>query len=394
MIGQERSIDQIGANVARATLPLLAVVFIMVGSVSTLWPILTPYARDLGASDAALGLVVGAIYATRLILQPVIGRLADRHGYRLLLLFGTLVYVPVAIVYASASSVAVLVGARLLHGVGSAIVLPMVMAVLGRHSEGKSGAAMARYNLAQWLGYAIGPLIGGLLASSFDAEIVFLLLAPAGVLSAVAIALVDRDLMTPDKVAGRDGDSAGAALSALDRAGASLLAYNFVVAPASLIILSFFPLLAEDRGYSEVMIGVLLAIASFVTAAAQPFWGGIADRRGLGPLLLAGGIGSLATLSLLGTIDSVAAAVLMTLAAGFTLAALIASASTAAVEVGRGRGIGSYLGLFHSAGSSGQAIMPLIYGVLIGVIGVDGLLVVVGLIATAGSTLYLTFRPR
>lgn len=381
--------------VARQTLPLLIVVFIMVGSVSTLWPILTPYARDLGANGPAIGLVVGAIYGTRLFLQPIIGRVADRHGYRALLLFGTLLYVPIAVVYASAESVAVLVIARLLHGVGSAIVLPMVMAVLGQHSRGKSGATMARFNLAQWLGYAVGPLAGGGLIALFNAETVFLLLAPAGVVSAIAVALVHRDLMAVAK----EEDTSGMARPAdVNRAGQLLLGYNFLVAPAALIILSFFPLLAEERGYGPVTIGVLLAMASFVTAASQPLWGRIADERGLFPLLLVGGVGSLVTLSVLGVFDVLVIAGLATLAAGFTLAALVAGASTAAVEAGRSRGMGSYMGLFHSAGSTGQALMPLLYGVVLDAIGVDGLLVGVGVVIAIGSMSFLRAarisRPR
>ncbi len=170
----------------------------MVGSVSTLWPVLTPYARDLGANGFQIGMVVGAIYATRLFLQPVIGSFADRHGYRTLLIFGTLLYIPIGVVYASAGNVTVLIVARLLHGVGSAIVLPMVMAVLGSHAGTRGGAAMARFNLAQWLGYAVGPIIGGLIIEFFGSETVFLLLGPAGVLSAVAVGLTDRDLMAAE----------------------------------------------------------------------------------------------------------------------------------------------------------------------------------------------------
>ncbi len=374
-------------------LPLLAVVFIMVGSVSTLWPILTPYASDLGAGGLGLGLVVGAIYATRLVLGPWIGRLADRYGYRALLLTGTLLYVPIAIVYASASSVAVLVIARLLHGVGSAIVLPMVMAVLGQHSAGRSGAVMARYNAAQWFGYAIGPLVGGLMVAWLSAEAVFLLLAPAGVVSAVAVLLVDRRLMTvPDEQA--ETDDGRTAPNRLDRPARALLAFNFIVAPASLIILSFFPLLGEDRGYSPVLIGFLLAVASFVTAASQPFWGRIADSSGIRPLLVTGGIGTLVGLALLGGVDLLPVAILATLTAGIAIAGLVAGTSTAAVEAGRNRRMGSYIGLFHSAGSTGQAIMPLVYGLLLGAIGVGGLLIAVGVVVGIVSLTYVVALLR
>ena len=377
------------------TVPLLAVVFIMVGSVSTLWPVLAPYALDLGAGGFGIGMVVGAIYATRLFLQPVIGSFADRHGYRALLLFGTLLYIPIGIVYAAADNVAVLVGARLLHGVGSAIVLPMVMAVLGSHAGGKGGAAMARFNLAQWMGYAVGPILGGVIIKYYGAETVFMLLGPAGVLSALAVVLTDRGLMASDS--SRAANSTGTPAPKVDRIRSdrlamSLLAFNFLAAPASLIILSFFPLLGEERGYSPVTIGMLLAIASFVTAAVQPLWGNVADNRGLRPLLLAGGFGSLLALALLGLVDSLPVAVLATLIAGGTLAALIAGTATAAVEAGERRGMGAFMGWFASAGSTGQAIMPLLYGLLLGAIGVDGLLVAVGVLVAIGSLGYLLAR--
>ncbi len=384
-------------SIVARTAPLLAVVFVMVGSVSTLWPVLTPYAKDLGANGVQIGLVVGAIYATRLVLQPFIGGLADRHGFRLLLLAGTLLYIPIGIVYALADSVTLLVIARLLHGVGSAIVLPMVMAVLGSHAGGKGGAAMARFNVAQWMGYAIGPILGGLIVELYGQETVFLLLAPAGVLSAIAVAMTDRGLMTAEDPANKGAGPAAEPKSdriRSDRMAMALLAFNFLAAPASLIILSFFPLLGDERGYSPVMIGVLLAIASFVTAAIQPFWGSVADGKGLRPLLLTGGLGSMVALSLLGLVDSLAVAVVATVLAGATLAALVAGTATAAVEAGRRRGMGAFMGWFASAGSTGQALMPLLYGLLLGAIGVDGLLVAVGILVAIGSLAYLAARER
>ena len=374
------------------TLPLLSVVFIMVGSVSTLWPVLAPYARDLGASGFEIGLVVGAIYATRLVLQPVIGGFADRHGYRRLLIAGTLLYVPIGIVYAAADNVAILVAARLLHGVGSAIVLPMVMAVLGSHAGGKGGAAMARFNLAQWLGYAVGPVLGGIIIEYSGQETVFLLLGPAGVLSALAVLLTDRGLTDVDQPEAAKANAARPDGIRSDRMAVALLAFNFLAAPASLVILSFFPLLGEERGYSPVVIGLLLAIASFVTAAIQPFWGRVADDQGLRPLLLAGGFGSLGALAMLGLIDSLPAAIIATLIAGATLAALVAGTATAAVEAGERRGMGAFMGWFASAGSTGQAVMPLVFGVLLGAVGVDGLLSAVGILVAVGSVGYLLVR--
>jgi MFS family permease len=121
----------------------------------------------------------------------------------------------------------------------------------------------------------------------------------------------------------------------------------------------------------------------------QPFWGRLADRSGVRPLLIAGGLGALASLALLGALDLLAVAIVTTLTAGLFLAALVAGTSTAAVEAGRTRGMGAYMGLFASAGSAGQALMPLLFGVLLGQLGVDGLLIAVGVLVALASLAYL-----
>jgi DHA1 family multidrug resistance protein-like MFS transporter len=365
--------------------PLLFIVFIMVASTSTLWPILTPYAKDLGASGFELGLVVSSIYFTRLILGPFVGRLGDRRGYRGLLIAGTLLYVPIGLAYAGANNVFALAGARALHGVGSAIVLPMVMAVMGQHAKGKSGAAMARYNAAQWLGYALGPLAGGLVVHQFGNNGVFFLLAPAGIVSAIAVLMLDRSLTDPpaqvkDRVRGK---------IRIERPARVLLAFNFIVAPTSLIVLSFFPLLGDDRGYGSILVGALLSIASFATAAVQPLWGNVADRTGIQPLLLFGGIGTLIGLVLLGNFSPPLIAAGATLIAGVSIAALVAGVSTSAVDMGHQHGMGTFIGIFQSVGSLGQALMPLAYGVLLGQIEVSGLLSVVGVLIAVSSFAYL-----
>ncbi|HEX3722991.1 MAG TPA: MFS transporter [Nitrolancea sp.] len=375
--------DPVGA--APGTGPLLFIVFIMVASTSTLWPILTPYAKDLGASGFELGLVVSSIYFTRLILGPWVGRFGDKRGYRGLLIAGTLLYIPIGLAYAGANNVFTLAGARALHGVGSAIVLPMVMAVMGQHAGGKSGATMARYNAAQWLGYALGPLAGGLVVHQFGNNGVFLLLAPAGIVSAVAVLMLDRRLTDPPA---RPQDRPLGKIR-IERPARVLLAFNFIVAPTSLIVLSFFPLLGDDRGYGSVLVGGLLSIASFATAAVQPFWGNVADRTGIQPLLLFGGAGTLVGLVILANFSPPLVAVAATLIAGVSIAALVAGVSTSAIDLGKTHGMGTFVGIFQSVGSLGQALMPLAYGVVLGQIHVSGLLSVVGGLIAVSSLAYL-----
>ena len=243
---------------------------------------------------------------------------------------------------------------------------------------------MARFNAAQWLGYALGPIVGGIIAAQLGTGAVFLILAPAGLISALAVRLVDHRLMTPPMPLTMQTT----ATARFDLPSSALLGYYFIVAPASLVVLSFFPLLAASRGYGTVVTGVLLSIAGLATAAVQPAWGRVADSRGIGALLLLGGLGTLAALVVLPVFASIPIAAVATLATGVAIAALVAGTSTAAVELGRTRGMGSYVGLFQSAGSLGQAVMPLLYGVVMGWVGVRGLLMALGGLVAAGALAY------
>ena len=173
-----------------------------------------------------------------------------------------------------------------------------------------------------------------------------------------------------------------------------LLAFNFIVAPTSLIVLSFFPLLGDSRAYGSILIGALLSIASFATAAVQPLWGNIADRTGIQPLLLIGGIGTFIGLVILANFSPPLVAVGATLIAGVSIAGLVAATSTSAVDLGHQHGMGTFIGIFQSVGSLGQALMPLAYGVLLGQIAVSGLLSVVGGLIAVSSLAYLvTLTP-
>src|ERR687892_2681922 len=74
----------------------------------------------LGGGDVAVGFSVGAFSVTALLLRPWAGRLGDRRGRRLLMVFGgALVALSVA-GYVAATSVPLMVSFRLVTGLGEA----------------------------------------------------------------------------------------------------------------------------------------------------------------------------------------------------------------------------------------------------------------------------------
>src|SRR5690606_15875022 len=95
-----------------------------------------------------------------------IGAFSDRVGQRNVLLVSASIYPLLAILYAISPNVQSLVGTRLIHGIASAMMLPMAMAYVGNLSRAGTGGRYASYfNFANFLGMAIGPLVGGLVVT-------------------------------------------------------------------------------------------------------------------------------------------------------------------------------------------------------------------------------------
>lgn len=118
-----------------------------------------------GSAAAQAGLVFAALAVTSAIAALVASRIADRSGYRNVLvlatLFAGLAYIPVAI----AQSLLPLMVLMALVGVFSGAMVPTVNALIGASApEGKHGSAFGLVGSAQALSFAIAPLLGGITA--------------------------------------------------------------------------------------------------------------------------------------------------------------------------------------------------------------------------------------
>src|SRR3954447_16713921 len=151
----------------------------------------TPFfvAGPLGAGPAAVGLAVGAFSASTLILRPLVGRWADRHGRRPPLIGGALLFALLVVGPLLVTDLAWLVVLRLLLGIAEALYFVAGFAALADLAPpGRAGEALSYNSLALFLGIATGPLIGQALLGLGGFRLVWggvgLLLALAAVLAA------------------------------------------------------------------------------------------------------------------------------------------------------------------------------------------------------------------
>ena len=127
---------------------------------------LTPFfvTGPLGSDEAGLGLAAAAFSITTLLLRPYAGRLSDRRGRRPLLVAGAAVVAIVILAHVLTTSLFVLMGLRLLLGVGEAFFFVAGYAALADLApRGRTGEALSYNSLALYLGIALGPIIGQVL---------------------------------------------------------------------------------------------------------------------------------------------------------------------------------------------------------------------------------------
>lgn len=150
--------------------------------------------RDLGLSPTGLTWVVSAYVLAFGGLLLLSGRVADLFGRRRTFVAGSVVFTVGTVVAATAGGLGVLVGGRLLQGVGAAALSPAAMSLLLLTFPGKARAkAMSAWGAASAVGGATGVLVGGILAGSFGWASVFLVTAPFSIASVVLARMVLED---------------------------------------------------------------------------------------------------------------------------------------------------------------------------------------------------------
>lgn len=119
-------------------------------------------------------------FASLLIL---FGRLADRFGRKRLFVLGVIIFTAASALVAVSGGAVELVGARLLQGIGGAIILPSSLSIINAVFTGKSRAVA----FAVWGGTiggmaALGPLVGGWLTTYASWHWAFLINVPIGII--------------------------------------------------------------------------------------------------------------------------------------------------------------------------------------------------------------------
>jgi MFS family permease len=335
---------------------LLLSVFIALLGIGIIVPVMPMFAESLGAGSLTLGIIIAAFSLTRGFCQPVVGNLSDRWGRKGFLISGLGVYGLVGFLIPKATSVAALILIRALHGVGSAMIVPVAMAYVADLAPlGREGRYMGLLNIAIFAGICSGPLIGGFCTDLWGMASAFYVMAFLSFLAMLLVILQMPASPRPAVIAGR----ATGIIKSLRTMLASHRTTGILLARLATMIvmvptMALLPLLMHQWFQATGMqIGVVIGARTLVNAILQTPCGRLADRIDkvkflrLGCLVISG---TMCLVPLAGNF-SVLLGLFVLLGAGEAI--IWPTLGALATEEGRRYGQGAMMGAFNLAMSGG-----------------------------------------
>jgi EmrB/QacA subfamily drug resistance transporter len=143
----------------------------------------------LGVTPANLEWVVNAYVVALASLILVGGALGDRYGRKRVFLIGVAVFTAGSAACALAPDDPELIAARVVQGMGAAIMAPLTLSILVEAFPAeRRTTAIGIWAAVAGLGFGIGPIVGGVLIKLFDWSAIFWVNVPIGI-AGVAITL-------------------------------------------------------------------------------------------------------------------------------------------------------------------------------------------------------------
>ncbi|MDR8408015.1 MFS transporter [Nonomuraea sp. 3-1Str] len=146
--------------------------------------------EDLGFSPAGLSWIINAYLIPFGGLLLLAGRLGDLIGRRTMFLAGNAIFTAASLLAGAATGPGLLIAARFLQGVGSALASAVVLGILVTlfTDPGERGKAIAIFSFTGAAGASIGQVLGGVLTDALSWPWIFFINVPIGV-ATVGLAL-------------------------------------------------------------------------------------------------------------------------------------------------------------------------------------------------------------
>jgi MFS transporter, DHA1 family, solute carrier family 18 (vesicular amine transporter), member 1/2 len=250
-------------------------------------------------SEEQFALLYGAYAVSVLLVTPLFGYLGDRIGGRATMLYGLALAACAIALFALASTLSVLLLARLFQGAASAALWTSGLALIATHYVEKRVEMLGYAFAGGTFGSVLGPIAGGALLHAGGYKLPFLITAILVVINAALIVL----FLPAKGIAQRETLHIRA-----------LLLSKSVIVPALAVALAAFsvgiiepllPVRLARYGATPMAIGLIFTISTLVYGLSAPVVGRVSERLPIQKVILLGTIAMAAALPLLAVFKEV-----------------------------------------------------------------------------------------
>jgi MFS family permease len=288
-------------------------------------------------------------------------------------------------------SLAVLVLLRFIHGSATAVFGPVASASVSDVAPASNRAGwLSVYSTAQGAGQALGPVAAGYLIAAGRFDLAF---AGAGLIGLLAPCIVLR--WQGDRTAGPPSARWRELRAGIGEVARHRLVLVTSAAQAAQFFLNgtltaFLPLYGRDVvGLTTPQLGWLFGLQTVTTLAVRPVIGMLSDRAGR-RWAIAGGLGACSAAVLaIGASTHVAALVPAVLAYAAGLATTTAATSAYVTDVSRRARYGAAHGVFGTLYDVGDALGPIVAGLLVAAAGYARMFDVMAAIGFTTAVMFL-----
>ncbi|MDH5770716.1 MAG: MFS transporter [Candidatus Bathyarchaeota archaeon] len=255
-----------------------ALVFLGVNVVS---PILPQYAMTFNVPVALTGWAISSYALARVLADLPAGMFSDKYGRKKVMVTGLAIVTVSSVVAGLAPTYLVLILARALGGLGSALYVTCATSWLAYISHGPNrGKMMSMYSTMVFMGMSAGPAVGGFVAAYYGIQApfyVYALLTAVGVVATIPLR----------EISGNDVQTRSLRWSDLKTvfSSRSFILVNFSVFALFFLMSSvrstLIPLYASiNLGLGEDQIGLLMTVTMIATGLLSFPSGWLSDRVG------------------------------------------------------------------------------------------------------------------
>jgi len=339
-------------------------------------PVLPLFSQALGADDAVIGLIAAVSPLAGILFSFPVGVLSDHIGRKRLLIASGVVFLSAPLFYLFITDPLWLIPIRFFHGTATAILIPVISAVIAERFPDTKGAMLGQFSSATLLGRTIAPVIGGIIISYF----VFWpgLIAYRSVYLVAAFAAVPVLIMTLMYHEDRSVTHDFVPLWRFRESFVTFFSHAGLRATALVDMATYFafgafetflPLVLASEGITAFQTGIIFAVQVLIIAGTKPFFGKLADRYDKRVQIAAGLIIIGCSVAAIPLVSSFTYFLLVsaTLGLGMSLSTVATSAYVA--DIAHKEQIGASMGALSATMDVGHSAGPLVTGIIITAVG-------------------------